>query len=122
MAKHPTTDEEWRDRIWAGFAKEVCDRGYAPRCLRALTYPVLVPATPDAGLLFVPDVDVLGVSYTVSFEPGEAPFVHISAIRIRDENGDTAIPEELGKQMAEGLINARTRSIKEGRIETKVLN
>lgn len=122
MADHPTTDEEWRDRVWAGFAKEACNQGYAPTCLRAITYPVLVPASPDSGLVMVPELDLLGIGFVVSFEPGETAFAHMSAVRIRDEDGETPDPEELGVTIATGLIDARTRGIKEGRVGTKALN
>lgn len=122
MADIPKTDEDWRDRIWDAFAKEAALQDFAPRCLRAAVFPVLIPADPASGLYMVPDVEAIGIHYTVSFEPGEAPFVHISAIKIRDRYHGITSPDIIGKQIAEGLIAARTRSIEEGTLDRKALN
>lgn len=122
MPDLPVTDEEWRDQIWQAFARHACEQGYAPKCVRAMTYPVMVPAPPESGLYMVPSPDMLGICYVISFEPGESPFVHMSSALVRSEDGDMATPEMIGEKIATGLIETRTQGIKDGRVGKKVLS
>lgn len=114
----PVTNDEWLAAVTAPFLYRLRQDVPDVRLLRSLWFQPMSMSNVGPA----PMMGFVGFAFMVVFARGEEVFEQAWLLRVIDDDGSVADPDETAVKAAESLLEMRSRRIEEGTLLRKELN
>lgn len=118
MNTFPVTNDEWLAAVSTPFLYHLRQSVPNVRIVRSLWFQPMTMSNVGPA----PMLGFLGFAFMVAFAPGEELFEQAWLLRVVDDDGSIAEPDETAVKAAESLIEARRQRIEDGTVLRKELN